>query len=970
MSGRAREIALLWRQLELARLGTPRVALITGDPGIGKTYVLREMARRAAAEGVTVLRGGASDAAGMPPYLPFLEALGRYIRAADPVALRAQTGTSAAPLAALLPELGERLGELPIGHTLPPEQARLRLYDALADVLAAIGAERGVLLLIDDLQWADSATLDLICHIARRQSLDGASAPLLMLGAYREGEVGDHAAFQRAVAELNRQRLLTTLALSPLEPAAVDALVLSYLGAPADVRLNQLLLDQSEGNPFFAEELLHGWMETGTIVQAHQVWRLAASDLPALPASVTIAIRQRLVRLAPEVVELLRAAAIIGREFDTTLLAAVAGVPVEQAEEWLRAVVAARLVRLDSAGVFAFGHDKIRECLYEEITATRRRRLHQVIGQALEDRPGQANARQLADLAFHFTRAGDRARGATYALRTAEAARRAYAPETALDQYRSALEQIEQDDPRRGEVLLELGEAALLAGAERAAIESFDAARAWFAAAGRLFAAGRAARWLGQAWWRLEALAEARAAFDMALALLEGHTSADLVQALLDQGSLLAVSLHRQAEGLALARRALTLAQQLGDHRLIAAANRTVGNLLVRANALAEGTPLLERALELATAADDPAEAAECISCLKHAYSWGGELKRLTSLGDLHLAFAMRCHDPYLLRHIYSYRAKGAIVEGRWADARHHLEVARSIVAHVASPEPQALLQTFEGELAYWQGDYAAAERLFDEANAAFRAIGPGALVWFLGLSGLARLALGKRGEAQACAAELAELVATLPSDAMPTAAVTTYLAIIALALDDRDLIARCSTRLIDHRGQWHNFLVDRLLGEIAIAQGDLAAAQVALDEAETTARREDLAPELALVLLAQADLAAARGGRAGTEAERLRLMEALALYERLGNTRDAEQLRMRLGGDRQSQAAPRPAGLSAREIEVLRLVAEGKSNRAIARALVLSEKTVANHIANIFAKTGADNRAAATAFAFRHGLA
>jgi DNA-binding NarL/FixJ family response regulator len=485
-------------------------------------------------------------------------------------------------------------------------------------------------------------------------------------------------------------------------------------------------------------------------------------------------------------------------------------------------------------------------------------------------------------------------------------------------------------------------------------------------------AAGRAAHRLGEAWWRLEALAEARAAFESALERLEGHSGAELVQVLIDHGTLLAVSLHRQAEGLTHARRALELAQQIEDDRLIAAASRTLGNLLVRANALEEGRPMLERALEMATAADDPAEAAECIACLCHAYSWGGEIGRLEPITERGLAFARRCHDPYILRHFYSYQAKMAIMRGRWEDARRALDIARAIVERLSNPEPQALLQIFEGELAYGQGDYVAAERMFDVANQSFRAMGPGALVWFLGLSGLAQLALGKREEARAYAAELADLAAALPADAMPTAAVTVYLATIALALGDREQIARCHERLIDHHGQWHNFLVDRVLGQIAIARGDLAAAQAALAAAEAAARQGGLVLELALTLLAQADLAAAQGGRAGTAEERRRLTEALAVYEQLGNAPDARRLRERLAhaGRSGRASAPQPAGLSAREVEVLQLIAAGNSNREIARALVLSEKTVANHIANIFAKTGADNRAAATAFAFRHGLA
>src|ERR1700752_939221 len=161
MIGRRHEVAALWRQLELARAGATQVALVSGEPGIGKTHILREVARRAAAEGLPGLRGGASEAEGMPPYLPFLEALGRYIRAVDVMDLRAQAGRAAATLGALMPELAERIGELPAGYPLPPDQARLRLYDAVAGFVAAIAAPNGLVLLLDDLQWADPATLDL-----------------------------------------------------------------------------------------------------------------------------------------------------------------------------------------------------------------------------------------------------------------------------------------------------------------------------------------------------------------------------------------------------------------------------------------------------------------------------------------------------------------------------------------------------------------------------------------------------------------------------------------------------------------------------------------------------------------------------------------------------------------------------------------------------------------------------------------
>src|SRR6266487_3207849 len=195
LTGRQRELHQLWDLFEASMTGHTHVVFVSGEPGIGKTRLLNEVAERAEQSGALVLRGGDSEAEGMPPYLPFLEALGQHIRAATPDELRAQSGAMASVLSTILPELSLRVGELPSSYMLQPEQARLRLYEAMGMFLAAIAAPHGLLLLLDDLQWADTATLDLLCYVARSQP----DARLLILSAYREGEVTHRLAFERAL---------------------------------------------------------------------------------------------------------------------------------------------------------------------------------------------------------------------------------------------------------------------------------------------------------------------------------------------------------------------------------------------------------------------------------------------------------------------------------------------------------------------------------------------------------------------------------------------------------------------------------------------------------------------------------------------------------------------------------------------------------------------------------------------------
>jgi DNA-binding NarL/FixJ family response regulator len=335
------------------------------------------------------------------------------------------------------------------------------------------------------------------------------------------------------------------------------------------------------------------------------------------------------------------------------------------------------------------------------------------------------------------------------------------------------------------------------------------------------------------------------------------------------------------------------------------------------------------------------------------------------------LAFAQRCHDRYQLRHIYTWLAMLAAVQGKLDEAEQLLDREQPIVERLASPEPRAWLQFCRGALTYERGDYALAEARLQEAIAMFRAINPGALVWYLGFLGIAQAAQGKAAEARACRDELEMLLAALPVDSMSTADPLAHLTQIALALGERERLTHY-TQLTAFQGQFRDVLIDRLLGEIATKQRHLNAAQVHLTAAADTARREGLLPELARTLEAQAELLVSQGtSDRGAAAQEL-LKQAADLAQHYGNLGKEQQLRRRLETptSRQSRKPSLPAGLSEREAEVLRLVAEGKSNREIAGFLHLSESTVAHHITSIFTKTSTDNRAAAAAFAIRHGLA
>ena len=853
--GRKPDSAVLWQQFQSAQRSRGRVVLVAGEPGIGKTCLLDDFAARTTAAGALLLRGGASDAEGMPPYLLFLEAFGGYIRMTPPDRLRAQVLPLASALVAILPELTEYVPDLTAGYLLPSEQARLRLYEAVGAWLAAMATTAPVVLLLDDLQWADPASLDLLVHVASHHSGDC----ILIVGAYRDVQLADEApALGKAITELHRRRLLTTVTLAPLAAADVAQLASTHLRAPVATVLGEQLHAQSEGNPFFAEEVLQAWVEAGHLIYSAGCWTLrnqmAAPN--ALPPGIISIIRQRLVRLAPDVIDDLRTAAVIGRTFSISLLADVRGEDAVAVEDRLLQAAAARLIRRDGEDAFSFSHDKTRECLYAEVSAIRRQRLHETIGHCIEAQGEPKNVQQLAALAFHFARSSDRRRGASYSQRAAEQALSTYAPVEAVVHYTVALALLDADEPVRGELLLGLGEAALLAGDEAAALEAYGDAQSWYEQAADQVGSARAAHALTLIRGHLRALPSARAEIDAAMRLVEQNQT--------------------------------------------------------------------------------PAHAA--------------------------------------LGRIYAWRAIQYVLQGEWRDARRLMAAAWPVVQRVAGTQQLIFLRQLRGLVAYQRGAYAeahsellAALALCQEDEASGSAWRP-ALLGLLGLAGLAGLAEGQTSEAEARFAELDATLATSTAQSWPRGAAITCAALGWVSAGDYERSAAYYAALLPLQGELHWFLVDRVLGLIALGRSDWDAAYSHLSMAAATAKREGLHPELAHTLAAIGELELARGRKGYLKRAEELLQQALTLYESLEMAGAVGHMRERLESVR--RLGPQyPGSLTAREVAVLRLVAAGQSNRAIAHALALSEKTVANHLTSIFNKLTVDNRAGAASFAVRHGL-
>ncbi|MBC8163973.1 MAG: hypothetical protein H7Z42_22415, partial [Roseiflexaceae bacterium] len=629
---------------------------------------------------------------------------------------------------------------------------------------------------------------------------------------------------------------------------------------------------------------------------------------------------------------------------------------------------------------YAFTHDMVRETVVADVGSVRRRRLHQAIGEALETEGNADSLLWLAKLAFHFAAAEDSIRGVAYALAAGEQALQASAAVEALANYRTAVRLLgpSAEAAQHASALQGLGDAATLAGDYRAAGEAYRAAQENWLRCGNRVAEARSWHRLGQIYWRQEAVAAACTAFERAEALLMPDDSMDAAETLLQLADLHATSLGRTTEGNAYAERALAMVKRLGDRRLEATAYCVIGNVKARSGDLVAGQTLLERARALAQELDDPALAAETCAYLANVYGWMADLQRSRELSLLRAELAGRTRDLFHLRHVYAWIGQLATLQGHWAEAEQRFAQQEQILEGLQSPEPRAALWAYRGSLRYLQGRFNEAEQEFRHVVELLHPTGSGTLVWHLGWQGLVLAELGRRDQALNCYTELHTLADALDEQARARGLAFAHLAVGYARLGENQRAAACYGKLLPFQGQCSPVLIDRALGIAAVAGGDHVAARRHLVDAEAQARQAGMRPELALTLMQRGLLerpprVGASTGAAATNAwlaEGLRLCATLGMQELGRRMLDPVPTMPATRPGRESGQPAHASGLSAREIEVLRLVVQGHTNRAIAATLVLSEKTVARHLTNIFNKIGVENRAGAVAFALRNGLA
>jgi DNA-binding CsgD family transcriptional regulator/tetratricopeptide (TPR) repeat protein len=981
--GRVEELQVLEAALGRATNSEPAVVLVGGEAGVGKTRLVAELTARYATDGIRVLTGGCVPVGdGALPYAPIVEGLRALVGDLGAGAVRRLIGPSWPELARLLPALG-----VPQAGGGPPDQAaQARLFELLLGMLGRLGEEIPLLLVLEDVHWADRSTRDLLAFLARNLRRER----LLVVVSYRSDEPGTDW-LGPYLAVLDRSGRAQRVELLRLDRAETLAQLVGILGAAPPAELVYAVFARSEGNPFFTEELL-GAIRSGS---------------GELPATLRDLLRGRVQALPELARQVLGVVAVAGRRVPHRLLAAVAGLEDQPLVQALRAAVAAQLlVTRPGEDGYELRHALLAEVIEADLLPGERARLHAAYARALTQRPELADASPAvaaAEVAVHWDAAGEWAQALPAWVRAGLAAERTRALAEADEHYRQALTLWERV-PEPGQpggldlvgLLTRAAETAAFVAAPQRAIALMERA---LAGVDRTVEPVRAAVLLAQlGYYRKLARreAEALATFEEAERLLDGAPpSAERARVLAGHARELAATWHT-TQAISRCEEPIEVARAVGARASEAHALSTLGVCLDDLGQLDRAIALHRQARRMAEEVGDAEAIVRTYTNLSHALEQAGQIHE--AIEDAREGY-QRAHQLGLERAAGSYVASNLAASllstGQWE------ECARLTAAllEVDSLWPFAVHST-RGLLLTRRGEFTAARKEFDDAER----LSPPAEQWSVWV-GRAELALweGRQDQAATAVAETLRWIAEQDPEAVPPELLCRcYAPALRLEADRAELAAarRRADGVAEARQRAAPVIaaLDRLSdspsppAHIPVAACGLLLAraeQSRLDERSDPERWRAAAVawerlaypfEAAYARFRQTEALLASGPHHKQAETMLRpahqtavALGAAPLQREIELLAQRGRLRLEDHADTaQASAAPSPVaslGLTRREGEVLALLAEGRTNRQIGQALFITEKTASLHVSHILAKLGVAGRGEAAAVAHRLGL-
>ena len=975
--------------LDLARDAQGGTLLVSGEAGIGKSRLVRAMVDKARALGFVALQGACFEADRALPYAPVLD-LVRMLATTTSPALAAHYFAPAGPeLVTLLPALGSIFPELTPRPVLDPDEDRRRLFHSLTESLQALSRVQPLLVVIEDVHWSDDASLDLVLHLAR--SIRPLRTALVL--TFRSDDVG--ARLARLLADIDRARYASEIPLRPLDQADVAAMLGAIFGADSafDSTFIARLHALTEGNPFFVEEVLKALVVDGDLVRTGDTWHARPLEQVRVPRTAKEAVGRRLAGLSAAAREVSSVAAVAGRRFDFELLGELTTHGEAELLSLVKELIAAQLVVEESADRFAFRHALTRETIRTGLLARERVALHRAIAAALERRYAGATQNVADALAYHTFEAGDWTAARHHALVAAAHALELGAAGEALQQFERAVTATLMLGLRPdASLLVARGRAHETLGAFARAADDFEAALDAARADGDRRAQGVALHALGMLWaardydragrYRREALEVARATNDQTL-----------VARSLNRVGNWYVNREDPHSGIPYHNEALAMFEQMDDRRGVA---ETV-DLLAMANHIAgaqdTAVRLYERSVGLFTALGDRRGLANAlavlVACGPSHHSSPGPV-----CGSAHTAELLTSERAVRLTSEMGWRAGEAFARyliadcvawrGEFTRALQRARESLAIAEEIEHLEWQCGARRVLGAIAL---DLHALPEALAHLDAAYHiARRLGSAIWTRWTAAPYAIAQARAGRTRGAEEVLDEVdrivpgpVATEPSGGRaPHTLGERYL---ALARAEVALASGAPTAALAALGEMDGdrtpvVALLRAQASSALERWDDAATW--LQAARTGARAQDARPLLWRIGAAEGRMHLARRERLearrafdAARADAAELLSTLDEPDLVTAFRSHVDAVAPPAAERSTRQAAKAAygGLTRRERETAALVAQGKSNRVIARTLGIGERTVEGYVAAALSKLGFTSRSQLAVWAAEQGL-